>query len=131
MNNRIPDYFTIINLDSVGEVTKSRWIGTFKVKCVLTHMDRMALERVYTELLPPKANENASEDIKLRAATIAELSVRVIEGPEWWNASRNGQLLVDSEPLYDLMVKCNEAYKDWSNRLNQAANSEEDAILKP
>lgn len=110
-----------INLDVIGERTKSRFLGTFRIKAVLTHADVIAIERMYAQLLP-RSSGDISEDAKLRASTIAELSVRILEGPEWWNGSRSGQLLIDREPLYQLLIKCNEAEQDWSNRLAEQAD---------
>ena len=117
--NKIPDYIRTIVLDCEGEVTKSRWIGTFKIKAVLSHADTFAVERMYARLLP--SNTTPNEDMKIRAAVISELSVRVLEGPEWWNSTRYGQMMVDSEPLYKLAVKCKEENDKWNEELTKTA----------
>lgn len=121
---KLPDIATMITLDSVGETTQSRFIGQFKIKRKLTHADRFQLERIYAQLLPSRERE-IEEELRLRAAAIAELSVRIIEGPEWWNGSKGGQLLVDSQPLYDLALLCSEEEKKWSQQLEDLAKTEE------
>lgn len=123
---KVPDRIASLTLDSAGEVTKTKYIGTFRIKAVLTHGDRLQLERFYASLLP-KNTETVSEEMKVRAATIAELSVRVIDGPGWWTDSNNGLLLLDAEPLYDLLMQCNSAYEDWLKRLNEQVGNEIDA----
>ncbi len=140
MNNQIPDYMTTVVLDCTGEKSKSKWIGQFKVKCVLTHGDRLAIERMYAELLPVSVNMSIgnltegeaanNEKMRLLAATIAELSVRIMEGPEWWRSSRYGQLLIDEEPVYELLILCNKASQDWTDQLDRNATfTEEEANL--
>lgn len=121
MIGKMPDTIMSIVLDVTGEKTKSRFMGTFRIKAVLTHADVIAIERMYSQLLP-RTTSDTSEDAKLRASTIAELSVRIVDGPEWWNGTRYGQLLIDREPLYQLLIKCNEAEQDWSKRLEEQAN---------
>lgn len=124
---KIPDYIRMVQLDSMGEVTKERWIGTFQVKAVLTHADRFQLERMYNQLIPKDGE--VSEDIKLRAASIAELSVRVVKGPRWWDETASGQLMVDMDPLYDLLVQCNKESKNWSEELDKAAQMEPSNVV--
>lgn len=128
MNNKIPDYIKTVVLDSTGEVTKSKWTGTFRVKCVMSHADRFALERIYSQLLPYDAKD-ISEEVRLRAATIAELSVRVVDGPQWWESTNHGQSMVDSEPLYDLILSVNKASEDWSKELESMTSNESNVIV--
>lgn len=125
---KLPDTTAIVSLDTIGEKTKTRWTGTFKVKRVLTHADNFALERVYALLLPSRERE-IKEELKLRAAAIAELSVRVIEGPPWWDGTKSGQFLVDSDPLYDLITLCNEEEKRWAQQVEDLAKFEESSAI--
>jgi hypothetical protein len=115
----LPQMQAQIQLDSEGERTKSRWLGSFTVKRILTHADRFAIERMYSFLLPKDVN--TSEEMKVRAATIAELAVRIVSGPQWWEGSNSGQMLVDSNPLYDLLSLCADAEEAWNKELE--ANS--------
>src|ERR1019366_469199 len=114
---KLPEQIVTVFLDSIGDRTKTRWTGSFRIKCVLTHADRFALERMYAALLPSRERE-VDEEVKLRAATIAELSVRVVDGPEWWQGTRGGQLMTDKDPLYDLIVMANEEEKKWDEAVS-------------
>ena len=127
MYNKIPDYIKTVVLDANGEVTKSRWTGTFRVKCILSHADRFALERIYTQLLP--SDTGVDEEVKIKAATIAELSVRVVDGPEWWNSTRQGQLMVDTTPIYELIGLVVKASEEWSHELGKMNANESNAVI--
>jgi len=127
---KLPDTTAMVSLDSVGEKTQSRFIGQFKIKRILTNSDYFALERIYAQLLPSRDREVA-EDIRLKAAAVAELSVRIIEGPAWWEGSKQGQLMVDSQPLFDLAMICNEEEKKWSQQVADLAKEESNAVLVP
>ena len=121
---KLPDMVAMVSLDSTGERTQSRFIGQFKIKRLLTHGDRFQLERIYASLLPPRDRE-INEEERLKAAAIAELSVRVIEGPPWWEGSKSGQLMVDAQPLYDLALLCSEEEKKWAKQLEDSAKTED------
>lgn len=127
---KLPDTIATVHLDSIGERTKSRWVGQFKIKRVLSHADQFALERMYAALLPSRDRE-ISEDVRLRAAAIAELYVRVLEGPEWWNGTRYGQQMVDTDPLYDLVGLCSDEEKKWSEQLEAEAKFEDTNAVDP
>lgn len=121
---KLPDTTGTISLDSIGERTKTRWAGTFKIRKVLTNADHFALERVYAQLLPSRERD-IKDELKLRAAAVAELSVRIMEGPEWWNGTKGGQLMVDSNPLYDLIMLCNEEEKRWDAQVEEMSKFED------
>lgn len=125
MSQQLPDLTTTIYLDSAGEITKNRYVGSFKIKRVLTNGDLLAIDRFYAKLLPKDAEESASEDRKIKAAIIAELFVRIIEGPNWWTESRYGQNMIEFQPMYDLIQKCNEEFKAWTDQLSNAVNKVE------
>lgn len=109
---------TMVNLDSVGDVTGSKFMGTFKIKCILTHADRFELERLYGEMIP-RSLDTVPEDLKNKAATIAQLAVTVVQGPSWWYESRQGRNMADTAPLYDLLILCDKSTKDWLDALKK------------
>jgi hypothetical protein len=123
MQNKIPQYIVPISLDSIGERTKSRWSGTFYVKCILTHMDEFNIERVYSDLIPKNPSRDLGDELIMRAETIAQLSSRIVQGPAWWDTSRGGKDLIDSNPLYDLLGECYKATKKWDEDLEKQATS--------
>lgn len=120
--SKLPDHVVTITLDSTGEITKRPWIGTFKIKLLISHNERLAFERRYKELLPN--DSGVDEDTKFKASALAELSVRVIDGPGWWEDSKQGMNLVDAKPIIDLLYKVNEGYSDWLKKVEDIAKEE-------
>jgi len=121
--SKLPDHIVELHLDSTGEITKRPWIGVFKVKLLLTHAERFKFERKYKEFLPD--DKNIDDDTKFKASALAELSVRVVNAPDWWEGSQNGQLLVDAQPIYDLMVAITKEYETWFKKVEAIALQEE------
>lgn len=124
MINKMPDYLTTVVLDSVGEKTKTRWYGSFKVKAVLSHGDQLLAARTAAELLKG-LERDINNELVMRGETIAQLQPRVVDAPDWWWASGGGRNLVDAEPLYALLGLCSRASEDWEKQLDVAANSGE------
>lgn len=120
--SKLPDFIVTISIDATGDVTKRPWPGEFKVKLLLSHADRMTFERKYRELLPN--DSQVKDDVKFQASVLAELSVRVIDGPEWWESSKKGMNLVDFSPLYELMKAINEQYEGWLKKVEELAQKE-------
>lgn len=120
--SKLPDHIVTVTLDSVGEITKRPWLGNFKIKLLLSHNERLLFERRYKELLPNDAG--VDEDTKFKASGLAELSVRVVDGPEWWEASKQGMNLVDAQPIIDLLYKVKDGYAEWLKKVEEIAKEE-------
>jgi hypothetical protein len=118
---KIPSIIRSVFLDSTGEVSKQKFMGSFQVKVVTTNADKLAIEREYSLLVP--IDEHLSPDNKLLASTIAELKVRVLTGPNWFSDAINGQNMLDVNPLYELIIKINEEYKKWQEELAKIGSS--------
>ncbi len=119
---KLPNHIVQINLDSTGEITKRPWIGVFEVKLLMTHAERFKFERLYNELLPD--DKGVDEDTKFKASSLAELAVRIVKSPTWWEGSNNGQLLVDAQPIYDLMLAIAKEYETWLKKVEEIAEQE-------
>lgn len=115
---KLPDHIRFIVLDSKSSTGES-FSGTFKIKAVLTNEDRFTIERVYKSFLPD--DSSSSEQIKADATVIAELNVRVLESPAWFQESRGGRAMIDMQPLYDLFVKIKEAQTEWQLEVSKLA----------
>lgn len=120
---------SLVQLDVIGEKTKTRWMGSFKIKAQLTHQDRFRVERAYAELMP-RNEANAPEEIKMRAQVSAELFVRVIHGPSWWSDSQQGQLLIDTSPLYELIRLVNEEEERWLKAVEKSTKGNDGGLLE-
>jgi hypothetical protein len=126
----LPNHIVTVYLDSTGEVSKTRWVGTFTIKAVLSHADRFAKARMYAALIPEKEILVEEED-KLKAEVLSQLYARIVSGPEWWDGTRGGQLMIDFDPLIDLLKACQEESEKWSKRLEETASSGDANVVEP
>lgn len=111
----LPSFTSSVVVDVEGDVTRSRWTGTFQVKRVVTHQDRFDIEKFFKIYLPDA--KDASDTIRNRATALAELRVRVVSGPSWWEGTAYGLESVDVSHIYDLLSKCAEATAQWHKEL--------------
>ncbi|MEM4360232.1 MAG: hypothetical protein QXT45_06850 [Candidatus Bilamarchaeaceae archaeon] len=118
---KLPDIIRTVYISCTGEQTKQIYAGMFRVKVALTNAERLEVERMYAQLLPN--DKQAAEANRLRASALAELSVRVVDAPSWWRNSRSGQDLLDSQPLWDLLVKIDELINEWTKSVEETAKT--------
>jgi hypothetical protein len=84
-----------------GNRTGKTWAGAFRAKTVLPFRDRIARDKYRRELLGPDAH-NADPEVVAQAVIISELSVRLVEAPEWWKEKRGGLDLADENVLQEV-----------------------------
>lgn len=114
---KLPDIVKYVSLESIGEITGQKYTGAFRLKVLLTHDERFAIERIYKQMLPNDVG--VEQEIKLKCGGISELEQRIVEAPNWWKDSRNGRDLVDSQPIYDLLIQLQEKYEEWKQELKK------------
>lgn len=119
---KLPDIIKYIQIDSTGEITGQQYVGGFRLKLIITHDDRFAIERLYKQMLPN--DDGIVQDITLKAGGIAELERRIVEAPKWWSDARNGRDLVDGQPIYDLLIAVNAAFEQWKLDLKKQVNAD-------
>lgn len=115
----LPDIIKRFYFNQTGEVTGMNYAGYFAVKVVLTLGEKLEVEKKYAQLLPN--DKNANSENKLIAATLAELDVRVVEGPSWWTRSQSGQQILDTQIIWGLMIKIQELTEEWKKEVNELA----------
>ena len=126
VSNEYTFHFSVI-----GEDTGLKYEGTFKVRCLLT-----AAEKVDIGLRIDAYNRGSktvAQGIAILNATLAELDVRIIESPSFWKDSDYGRGLVDTNIIYEVFRKSNDAEADFKQRLKDAADkaqSDAEASIK-
>ncbi len=97
----------------VGKHSKDSYMGTFKVKCLLSPLEEIAADKRYRDLLGANSHL-AQEHIRQQAFALAQLEQRVIEMPPFWeNDSLPGGHIKDTNVLLhvlDLAVEAQEKY---------------------
>lgn len=106
--------------NKIGEVTGMKYEGQFTVKCALSLADKRLIEieksRLSADLQNPTGNLDAISRI------IANLRVRVINGPEWYNQQVNTMSIIDEEIVFEVYSECLKASEDWIKELKKDSN---------
>lgn len=71
-----------------GDVTGESWHGTFSAKAVLSFAELMRRDKIKREFIGPQA-EAADPEVIAYATMLADLSVRLVEVPTWWQGSNH------------------------------------------
>jgi len=102
-------------INVLGKVTKESYIGKFKVKCILSPLEEIEADKVYRDLLGNNYHLS-NENIKQKAFALAQLKVRIIESPPFWeNDYIGGGHISDSNvvlEVLELAVEAQEKYID-------------------
>lgn len=110
-------------LSSKGESTEQKYEGAFKVKCLLTNAEKVNIGLRLDSY--NGGSKTVAAGVAILNATLAELDVRVIEAPSFWKDSDNGRELMDTNIVYEVFAKANEAEADFKKRLKEVADKAE------
>lgn len=101
------------SINVVGKFSKDTYLGTFKVKCLLSPLEEIAADKRYRDLLGDNSHL-AQEHIRQQAFALAQLEQRVIEMPPFWeNDVLNGGHVQDTNvvlKILDLAIEAQEKY---------------------
>lgn len=106
------------DFQGLGEKSNNSFLGTFKVKCVISPMDHLKADRLYRELIGAINPHLASKDAQNYAFALSQLKIRVIESPDFFKNKELDGSHLDSNVLIDLINKAidaEEAFQEESN----------------
>ncbi len=89
------------NISLIGDRTGEKWFGEFKSLRRLTHRSELMRDRIAREFLGPNP-DGASQRAKDQSDMFAELSVSIVESPEWWKSAGNGLDLGDDNVVMEV-----------------------------
>lgn len=102
-------------INVVGKLTKNSYMGTFKVKCLLSPLEEIAADKRYRDLLGDNSHL-AQEHIRQQAFALAQLEQRVIEMPPFWeNDLLPGGHVKDTNVVLHLLDMAIEAQEKYIN----------------
>jgi hypothetical protein len=100
-------------INIVGKHTKDSYMGTFKVKCLLSPLEDIAADKRYRDLLGQNSHL-AQEHIRQQAFALAQLEQRVIEMPPFWeNDILPGGHIKDDNVLLQILDHAIEAQAEY------------------
>jgi hypothetical protein len=102
-----------------GDVTMFKYEGQFSVKCVLTAADKRMVEieqsRLSTDL------KNPTNNLITISRVVANLRVRVLKSPDWFNQMLGDLETLDDNILFDVWTECVRCSNEWFDELKAKA----------
>lgn len=89
-----------------GERTGEKYKGEFACKILLSHSDQLARDARRRQLLGGSSPDAAFPRPASQADMFAELHVRVLQAPKWWDGSNGGLDLFDDAVLLEVHKQC-------------------------
>ena len=79
----ITDSEAKFDVNIIGERTNNSYLGSFRVKCILSPMEEIKADRMYRELMGQNPHL-ASEHVSQLAYALSQLNFRVIDSAPFW-----------------------------------------------
>jgi hypothetical protein len=104
-----------------GKETGRKYEGSFVFKRKLNIAEKYKLEQDKSRLLG--GFSSPSNDLSAYAVLLSCLQNQIVDGPEWWKASR-GSDLEDEDVLYELYDLIKNAEEEWKKEANPKKNED-------
>lgn len=98
-----------------GEITAHKYEGQFTVKCVLSLADKRLLELEQARLTGDIANP--TDNLLIISRIVANLRVRVLDAPDWFDQIIANLDILDENVLFDVYAECLTASNDWIEKV--------------
>ena len=118
------------SINIVGKHSKDSYMGTFKVKCLLSPLEEIAADKRYRDLLGANSHL-AQENVRQQAFALAQLEQRVIEMPAFWeNDSLPGGHVKDQNVLLHVLDQAVEAQEKYIETKETELKARQDRLTK-
>ena len=124
------DTLKTISLSVIGNNTGDPYKGDFKIRTLLTLRQTAAADEARRLILGANSSE-AISGIQNLAMAAGQLSVRIVEGPDWWNRAGLGGIdLEDDNILAELFKLCVEAANERRASILKDAEKAAESLKK-
>ena len=115
------------NVNIVGSTTGQEYIGVWKVKPVLNAAEQILRDSIMRDLLGPNSKESSNRATS-QAFLVAEIRVRTIEAPTFWQESNFGLLFLDEEVTATVYDQIQEIEKKWREEIKKKGEAAKAAL---
>jgi hypothetical protein len=119
----------VIELSTTGSITGKPYIGTFRAKGILTRRDQFLADATRRRIIGPNPSD-ALPALQGEAYMLGQLSVRIVEAPDWWLSLANGELIEDSNVIAQLYEKALEVEAKVKEEISSAAQEALKSLTK-
>ena len=120
----LPKNERTFNFEGTGDATQAPYEGEFTVLCVPDMRARRAIEVEKSRLSADIANP--TDNLAGLSIILANLRVRILSGPRWWEESLGGFQIMDENILVMLYDKVLEQEDLWRASLRTKAKPKKD-----
>lgn len=112
----LPKIESVFDFDFTSELGK-RYEGRFTALSILDMGQKHKLELEKTRLLGNYPNP--TDGLVGIAVVIANLRVKIVDGPDWWKQSNGGMGILDEDALMNLFTKVDALEAEWRTKLKE------------
>jgi hypothetical protein len=116
------------DFQGIGEKSNTSFMGTFKVKCVISPIDYLKADRLYRELIGPVNPHLASKDAQNYAFALSQLKFRMIESPDFFKNKEIDGGHLDQNILIDLINLAVDAEHEFKKIQNENVKKLQDML---
>lgn len=121
----LPNKESAFDFDHTGTDTGKRYEGQFKVVCLLDMGQKHRLELEKTRLMGN--HPNPTDGLAGIAIILANLRLKITDGPEWWKQSNGGYSIQDEDVLVALYDKVVAAETEWRKQMIEKGKKAQEA----
>lgn len=116
------------DVNIVGQSSKQSYIGSFKVKCLISPIEEIEADKRYRELLGVNPHL-ATEHVRRQAFALSQLEQRVIDCPPFWeNETLPGGHVKDSNVILEVLDKAIEAQENYINAKDKELKEKQEKL---
>ena len=104
------------NFDKTSELQR-QYCGDFTIYCSLNMLQKHQLELEKSKLLG--GHVNPSDGLFGLSIILANLRIKIKDGPSWWKESKGGFTIEDEDILVALLNKGDEVEQEWKRNIIQ------------
>ena len=127
----INQYVVDFAINETGDVSGREYVGVFQCKSRLSHLDRFKSDQIRRSLLGGVDPNAAGPIAQNMASAFAEISVRIVEAPDWWKQSNSGVDLPDYNVVTEIYTKCMKIEQDAIDAIVKKAEAAKANLDKP
>ena len=120
----LPNNEKTFSFEVIGETTGKKYEGQFTVICVPNMFQRRAIEIEKTRLRADQTNPTM--DLMGIGEILANLRVRIIKAPGWWNDSSGGFDLLDENVCVELYDKVMDQQDIWKQEVKELSEPKDE-----
>lgn len=118
------------SVNILGRHSKDTYMGTFKVKCLLSPLEEIAADKRYRDLLGQNSHL-AQERVRQQAFALSQLEQRVIEMPPFWeNDTLPGGHIKDDNVLSEILDRAIEAQEAYLKSKEDELKARQERLTK-